>query len=109
MRLTVTSYVRSYPQAQDVLLLIEVADSSLAFDQGAKLSLYARYGVPEHWVIDVHNERLFAYGQPSDGAYQRFREVCPGETIAPAAFRRIRIAISELFAWTVAASVETDH
>jgi Uma2 family endonuclease len=85
-------------------LLIEVADSSLAFDQGAKLSLYARHGVPEYWVIDVQNERLLAYGQPSDGAYQRFREVCPGETIAPAAFHGIRIAISELFAWAVAAS-----
>jgi Uma2 family endonuclease len=38
---------------QDVLLLIEVADSSLAFDQGTKRDLYARFGVGEYWVVDI--------------------------------------------------------
>jgi hypothetical protein len=40
-----------HPSAGDVLLLVEISDSSLAFDRGAKLALYARFGVPEVWTV----------------------------------------------------------
>ena len=43
----------SHPTAADVLLLVEVADTSLAYDRGPKLALYARHGVPEVWIIDL--------------------------------------------------------
>ena len=43
-------YTTSHPTAADVLLLVEVADSSLAYDRGPKLALYARHGVPEVWI-----------------------------------------------------------
>ena len=46
-------YRNSHPTAADVLLLVEVADSSLAYDRGPKLALYARHGVPEVWVVDL--------------------------------------------------------
>src|SRR6476620_10907112 len=44
----------SHPTAADVLLLVEVADNSLAYDHGPRLALYARHSVPEVWVVDLH-------------------------------------------------------
>jgi Uma2 family endonuclease len=91
-------YGHAHPQAQDVLLLIEVAESSLAFDQGAKRDLYARFGVSEYWVIDVNAERVVAYARPAEGAFQHTREYRRGESISPAAFPALQIPISDLFA-----------
>jgi Uma2 family endonuclease len=51
-------YSNAHPNAADVLLLIEVSDSTLSFDQSTKLSLYARYGVSEYWVVDVEGKRI---------------------------------------------------
>ena len=46
-------YAGGHPTATGVLLLVEVADSSLAYDRGRKLALYARHGVPEVWIVDL--------------------------------------------------------
>jgi len=91
-------YMRAHPQAEDVLLLIEVADRSLAFDQGAKKELYARFGVSEYWVVDLNGQRIFAYLAPAHSAFQRSDEYLIDETISPQAFPDVRLAIRELFA-----------
>ena len=46
-------YRASHPSAADVLLLVEVSETSLAYDRGVKLALYAKFGVPEVWIIDL--------------------------------------------------------
>lgn len=91
-------YMDQHPQARDVLLLIEVADSSLAFDQGAKRELYARFGISEYWVVDVNGQRIWAYLWPARGMFQRSREHLIDETISPLAFPEVRFAVRELFA-----------
>jgi len=91
-------FLRAHPQAEDVLLLIEVADTSLTFDQGAKRELYARFGVSEYWVVDLNGRRIFAYLAPSEGAFQRSREYLVDETISPQAFPEVKLAVRELFA-----------
>jgi Uma2 family endonuclease len=88
----------AHPQARDVLLLIEVADTSLAFDQGAKRELYARFGVSEYWVVDLNGQRIWAYLWPARGAFQRSREHLIDETISPQAFPDIGFAVRELLA-----------
>ncbi|MDO9140762.1 MAG: Uma2 family endonuclease [Methylobacter sp.] len=62
-------YMQSLPTAQDVLLLIEVADTSLHYDRNIKLPLYAKYQIPEVWLIDVKEKRLDIYQQPDNDYY----------------------------------------
>lgn len=55
--------------ASDILLMIEVSDTTLQYDSGRKMSLYARHNVPELWVIDVPSARLLLFRQPSGEGY----------------------------------------
>jgi hypothetical protein len=91
-------YARAHPQVQDVLLLIEVADSSLAFDQGTKRDLYARFGVGEYRVVDISHERVVAYRRPLQGVFQQIEEYRSDEEISPQSFLDIRIPVRELLA-----------
>lgn len=85
------------PEAADVLLLIEVSDSSLSFDQSVKLNLYARYGVPEYWVVDVEGRRIHTYREPAAKGYGCTLEFTVADSVAPQAFPDVRIVIAELF------------
>jgi Uma2 family endonuclease len=90
-------YSGKIPEAADVLLLIEVSDSSLLFDQGAKLNLYARHGVAEYWVVDVEGTRIVTYCEPSARGYARTLAVAGADLIAPLAFPALKVAVGELF------------
>ena len=68
-------YKRLQPGAGDTLLVVEVADSSLAYDRDVKLALYARHGVPEAWLIDVSGARAISCREPDGSAYARIDEV----------------------------------
>ena len=61
------------PQPEDVLLLVEVAQSSLAFDRGRKLSMYARHGIAEYWIANVQDSQLEVYRQPAPDGYRERR------------------------------------
>lgn len=62
-------YKSSHPVARDVLLLIEVAESTLRYDLEVKVPLYARHGISEVWVVDLEHGRLARYRDPRDGEY----------------------------------------
>jgi Uma2 family endonuclease len=70
------------PTPDDVMLLIEVADSTLQYDRKVKLPLYARAGIPEVWIVDVNGQRLTRYSQPEDGIYQVVRRAKRGQALA---------------------------
>lgn len=90
-------YCEAHPQADDVLLLVEVADASLAFDLGAKRDLYARFGVCEYWVVDVIHERLLVNRQPVDGRFRETYEYGLGDTLSPEALPSFSLAVRDLF------------
>ncbi len=90
-------YRASHPSAADVLLLIEVSDSSLAYDRGTKLALYARFGVPEVWIIDLAGAAVEVYRQPKDGAYSS-QERRTGGALAPGLVPGIVIDVATLLA-----------
>ena len=57
-------YMTAHPGSADVLLVIEVADTSLAYDLGTKVPLYARHGIPEVWVIDAATRHTRVFRRP---------------------------------------------
>lgn len=63
-------YTESHPRPPDVWLLIEVADTSLAFDRDVKVPLYARHGIPEVWLVDIEHRQVLRFAVPRDGVYQ---------------------------------------
>ncbi len=66
-----TDFYRSaHPAPQDVLLLIEVSDSTLRYDLDVKLPLYSRHGIPEVWIVDLQNAVLHVCRSPATGGYQ---------------------------------------
>ncbi len=69
------------PAAADVLLLIEVSDTTLAYDRRVKLPLYAAAGIPEVWIVDVAGAAIERYTEPREGGYGRTFRAHRGPTI----------------------------
>ena len=86
------------PRPKDVLLLIEVSDTTLEYDRGAKLSAYARAGIPEVWIVTRKERRIESYTDPSGDKYSSVRHFNPGETIAPHAFPDVSLQVNQLIA-----------
>jgi Uma2 family endonuclease len=63
-------YAAGHPVAEDVLLVIEVADTSLPYDRDNKVPLYARHGIPEVWLVDLNARTVTRYHTPADGEYR---------------------------------------
>jgi Uma2 family endonuclease len=63
-------YAKSHPHPKDVLLIVEVADSSLRYDREVKIPLYARHGIPEVWLVDVEKKQLTVFHTPAQQAYR---------------------------------------
>ena len=75
-------YTTGHPGPADVLLVIEVSDTSLAYDLGTKVPLYARHGIPEVWVIDAATRRTRVFRQPVGGTYSLDTSVEPHEPLS---------------------------
>jgi Uma2 family endonuclease len=90
-------YKESEPATEDVLLLIEVAESSLAYDRSTKLRLYAEAGIPEYWVVDTAAESVEVYRAPGVGGYQDAGRVTGAMTVTPLAFPDIALSLVEIF------------
>ena len=62
-------YVEATPGPEDVLLVIEVADSSLSYDRTVKAPLYAAHGLPEFWIVDLAGRAIEVHRRPAEGRY----------------------------------------
>ena len=93
-------YGNDLPGVADVLLLIEVADSTFATDRDIKVPLYARYEVPQTILIDVRNRHLWHFSEPREFGYQVVRRYGSGDqlTIEMTAALNIMIRVDDLFA-----------
>jgi Uma2 family endonuclease len=89
-------YDGSHPGPGDVLLLIEVADTSLSYDRGRKLPLYAREGVPETWLVDLLHEQIEVYRRPEHGRYQDVEKFARGARLSPLSFSDLSISVDEI-------------
>jgi len=92
------SYAAAHPEAADVLLLIEVADTTLEFDRDIKLPLYARHGIPECWLIDVAGRQLSIHREPAEGEYRHICRPTSGKTLHLLASDGPALRVADLFA-----------
>jgi Uma2 family endonuclease len=90
-------YESGHPTAADVLLLVEVADSSLAYDRGPKLALYARHGVPEVWIVDLVGRAVEMFRGPGPEGYAERRRVTEGMA-TPSLVPELAIDLAQLLA-----------
>ncbi|MBD2029494.1 Uma2 family endonuclease [Phormidium sp. FACHB-322] len=70
VRIDENRYRDRHPQSQDVLLLIEVADSTLKRDRIYKAEIYAKAGISEYWIVDFKKRQVVVSQDPQDGVYQ---------------------------------------
>ena len=87
----------THPEPEDVFLLIEVADSSLAIDRGAKLALYARAGIREYWLVDLTTDCVFVHRDPEGERYTTVRRVQPPATLEISGLPGVAIEAASIF------------
>jgi Uma2 family endonuclease len=80
-----TSYTDRNPGPSDLLLVVEVSDSTLRFDLRNKADLYARAGIAEYWVIDLVGRRIVTHRSPAAGGYEDVVAYATDESLAPLA------------------------
>jgi Uma2 family endonuclease len=92
------SVERRYICNTEVLLAIEVADTSLAYDLGIKAQLYARAGVPELWVVDVNGSQTWVHREPSDKGYTSIVSVAFAAELTPLLDSTAKVTLATLLA-----------
>ena len=84
------------PGPEDVLLIVEVADTSASYDRAVKIPLYAQAGIPEVWLADLPGDFVGVFASPVNGRYQNIREARRGETLTLSSLTEITVRIDDL-------------
>lgn len=94
LRVKQGGYWDSLPGPEDVLLVIEVSDSSLDYDVNTKVDLYARYGVPEVWIWDLQHRQVLMFWHLNEGRYTERFVALPGEILEPTALPGVQVPVT---------------
>ena len=97
VQLPLTRYSDHHPYPEEVLLLIEVADTTLNFDRKKKAVSYARAGIADYWVIDVKGEQVFVFRDPGAKSYQQETVWAKDATLTLLAFPDVSVKVQNFF------------
>jgi Uma2 family endonuclease len=86
-------YTKRHPRGDELLLAIEVADTTARYDATLKRDMYARAGVPEYWVLDIGGRRLIVHRHPSGGAFEQIDSLSESASVLAGG---MQIPVSEL-------------
>ncbi len=89
-------YASAHPTGADVLLVVEIADSTFRYDRHVKAPIYARHGIPDYWILHLPRAALVVLRDPTPTGYKTVRILRRGESIAPLAFPDVDFAVDEL-------------
>lgn len=89
-------YRHAHPKPEDILLVIEVSDSTLEFDRTVKMPLYAGAGIPEAWLVNLPEEQIEVYGDPADGEYQTVRSYVRRQKLQSHTLARLSLSVSKV-------------
>lgn len=96
LRPTPDFYTTRHPNAADVLLLVEVSDTTLRFDRNQKLHLYATHQIPEYWIVNLIDNCLEVYRQPQDGDYLDKTVLSKTDSLNLQALPNLQIAVAAI-------------
>ncbi len=91
------NYTKSHPEPVDILLIVEVGDSTVRYDREIKIPLYAQYAIPEVWLLDLQRQQLEVYLQPGANGYRQILRPEKNEEVALSRLTGVVINIAELF------------
>jgi Uma2 family endonuclease len=97
VRLRADEYIHSHPSPEDIILVIEVADSTIKFDRETKAPLYAAAGISEYWIVNLLDDRLEIYRQPEGDIYTSIEIAMPPRSIDLPQFTATIANIGDLF------------
>ncbi len=80
-----TDYRKNHPIAQDVTLIVEVSDTTVAYDLGGKAVLYARAGIADYWVVLVNENAIVVHRDPTPNGYSTVTRLAGADTLSPLA------------------------
>jgi Uma2 family endonuclease len=89
-------YASAHPGPADILLIIEVAESSIDYDRDVKTRVYAMAGVPEYWLVDLNEDVVRVHSEPSNGIYRSAASYQRGQSIAPGLLAACTISALDL-------------
>ena len=89
-------YASQHPTPADVLLTIEVADTSLSYDRDEKMPRYGRAGIPESWLVDVQSGTITVFTEPHAGGYGQQRVLSRGQDIVSESVEGMRLQVDEV-------------
>jgi Uma2 family endonuclease len=89
-------YSNSHPVPADVLVVIEVCDTSVEYDRNVKLPLYARAGIPEAWLLILPDDTIEVYLNPKDGKYQKVQRLKRGRTLVSHTVPGLKFSVDEI-------------
>lgn len=90
-------YAHAHPRSENVLIVVEVADSSLTYDREEKVPRYARSGIPEVWVIDVEQETVTQYTHPDEQRYRSELLLQRGELLSSPHISGLELSVDQIF------------
>jgi Uma2 family endonuclease len=96
LRYRADDYAASHPTPADVLLLIEVADTSLDYDRQIKLPRYARSEVPEVWLVNLEDQQVEIYREPAGERYAKMHVARRGEALTPLLLSSASVSVDQI-------------
>ena len=91
-------YTDSHPASEDVLLIVEVADTTLSYDREIKIPLYARHGIPEAWLMDLSARSLEVHRRPTAQGFRELLRPEDSESVTLARLPDVSITVADLWA-----------
>jgi Uma2 family endonuclease len=83
LRPRIDFYASRLPGPEDILLVVEIADSSIEYDRDVKARIYAESGIPEYWLADLNANLMWRYSAPERGAFRSLEQYHRGQSVAP--------------------------
>lgn len=96
LRLREDFYSTAHPQPTDIFLIVEVADTTVTYDRGVKIPLYAEDNIVEVWLVDINGQRVEVYREPTPKGYQNVQQFRLGQSLSIQAFPDVTLTVDEI-------------